>query len=383
MISSEKTGVWSLEDVYLKANEAYWTYESDNDPGQMYVFGRGLSGTMGINTDQSRSSPTQIPGTSWQDINLGLQHSLGLKSDNTLWSWGYNGQGTLGLNDRANRSSPIQLPGTEWSSFGITSYTTLATKTDGTLWAWGDGAYGCTGINDVADISSPTQIPGTKWSKVVGGLDHVFALQNDGTAWSWGYNSYGELGINDTANRSSPYQIPGTQWTNIGGGYRTAMGLKSDNTLWSWGRNGVGGQGVNDRTNRSSPIQIGGAQWSSMADMYSYTYANFAFKSDGTMWGWGDGSYGTLGLNQQGAAGYRSSPTQIPGTEWKTAAGGYSTAVFTKTDGTAFVTGGTNGYGEMDLNEATIRRSSPTQIPGTQWDKAYANYANGGLRRKV
>jgi alpha-tubulin suppressor-like RCC1 family protein len=32
-----------------------------------------------------------------------------LKTDGTLWGWGYNGRGDLGLGDIANRSSPVQV----------------------------------------------------------------------------------------------------------------------------------------------------------------------------------------------------------------------------------------------------------------------------------
>ena len=49
MISSEKTGVWGLEDVYLKANESYWTYsgESGESPGELYAWGYNAYGSLG------------------------------------------------------------------------------------------------------------------------------------------------------------------------------------------------------------------------------------------------------------------------------------------------------------------------------------------------
>ena len=37
------------------------------------------------------------------------------RTDGTLWSWGYNGiMDHLGQNDRTNRSSPVQIPDTTW-----------------------------------------------------------------------------------------------------------------------------------------------------------------------------------------------------------------------------------------------------------------------------
>ena len=57
-----------------------------------------------------------------------------------MWEWGYNRDGGLGLNaagDNANRSSPTQIPGTTWSSVSLGNKKSAAIKTDGTLWVWG------------------------------------------------------------------------------------------------------------------------------------------------------------------------------------------------------------------------------------------------------
>ena len=55
-----------------------------------------------------------------------------------LWVWGYNNVGQLGLLDIVHRSSPVQVGAlTNWKSVaGGTNYS-AAIKTDGTLWTWG------------------------------------------------------------------------------------------------------------------------------------------------------------------------------------------------------------------------------------------------------
>ena len=133
-----------------------------------------------------------------------------------MYATGYGGQGGLGQNDEANRSSPAQIPGTTWKSVGSTEQTTIASKTDGTLWVWGMNEYGELGQNQAAAqrgaISSPTQIPGTTWNTVsTPGLKNgIFVSKTDGTAWAWGRNYQGALGVNDTTDRSSPTQIVAT-----------------------------------------------------------------------------------------------------------------------------------------------------------------------------
>ena len=88
---------------------------------KLYTWGYGGSGGLGTNQGGApvqRSSPVQVPGTTWSNIS-GLDGSnfLAIKTDNTLWSWGENGSGQLGQNDRANRSSPVQIPG-DWAMSG-------------------------------------------------------------------------------------------------------------------------------------------------------------------------------------------------------------------------------------------------------------------------
>ena len=129
-----------------------------------------------------------------------------------------------------------------------------------------------------------------------------------------GSNSNGELAQNNLTRRSSPVQVPGT-WADISAG-RAVLGTKTDGTLWTWGENVNGCLGLNqpDTTKYSSPVQIPGA-WSTnvkaiQAGFYNASAA--AIKADGTLWSWGYGTFGILGLNQ-GVSTKISSPTQIAG----------------------------------------------------------------------
>ena len=105
-----------------------------------------------------------------------------VKTDGTLWMWGQN-NGGLGVNDRAPRSSPVQVPGTTWKNVNTTSYFGSALKTDGTLWSWGYNHSGQLGQNIssapgvVNQTSSPTQIPGTNWERLYQGVGSMSALK--------------------------------------------------------------------------------------------------------------------------------------------------------------------------------------------------------------
>ena len=246
--------------------------------GTLWMWGYNANGGLGQNNRTSYSSPMQIPGTTWSTGDdthkatvIGDYAGAAIKTDGTLWVWGYNGYGALGLNQahEASISSPVQVPGTTWATVHSKWYgVAMATKTDGTLWAWGfNSSYGGLGLNDRTHRSSPTQIPGTTWERVeVMSTHSSIAQRTDGTVWTWGLNQYGQLGHNNLTNYSSPVQLTGTTWRTFTGSRFAMAATKDDGTLWAWGNNWYGSPGTNNTLphQKSSPVQVGAAtNWSS------------------------------------------------------------------------------------------------------------------------
>ena len=360
-----------------------------------FVWGNNENGELGINVahDSHRSSPVQLPGSLWNVTkNRGDSDNVPLqvKSDGTMWAWGSNSYGLLGQNQSTptKYSSPVQIPGTNWAVCSGSTSAAIATKTDGTLWTWGRNNYGTLGHNNAVQYSSPVQIPGTSWPTTKGLLIcssiTAFAIKTDGTLWGWGRNGeYGSLGVSDKTDRSSPVQIPGTTWSQVDMASSAVQAIKTDGTMWGWGYGSDGQLGLNQSgpsKNFSSPKQIPGTTWA-VVDC-GYNGSTMATKTDGTLWGWGNNTFGELGFNTADIK--NSSPTQIPGTTWSTdinkmSCGTWNSAHI-KTDGTLWVMGH-NGYGNLGQNNTT-QYSSPVQIPGT-WDGinglagwAYIGYKN-------
>ena len=118
------------------------------------------------------SSPVQIPGTTWDTVFAGYRFTGALKTDGTLWTWGYNDSGMLGQGNTTEYSSPVQVPGTTWNTLSFHSSAGFATKTDNTLWSWGSNPSGILGQNNTTTVNSPVQVPGT-WKKAGQGKSQV------------------------------------------------------------------------------------------------------------------------------------------------------------------------------------------------------------------
>ena len=297
--------------------------------GTLWVCGYNTTGQLGDNTRVHKSSPIQTVagGTNWKQVSSGgAGNTAAIKTDGTLWLWGYDGYGVLGDNSTANKSSPIQTVagGTNWKvvALGSGGQTAAAIKTDGTLWLWGRGDMGQLGDNTVVNKSSPVQTVagGTDWSQVSLGQSSSAAIKTDGTLWTWGYNVYGQLGDNTVVRRSSPVQTVagGTNWKQVAAGFNHIAAIKTDGTLWVCGYNNRGQLGINSIVNKSSPVQTvcGGTNWSQVSAGRDHTAA---IKTDGTLWLWGRGIDGQLGDN---TVVNRSSPIQTVagGTNWKVVA---------------------------------------------------------------
>ena len=356
---------------------------------ELWSWGYSHVGQVGVNNKTYYSSPIQIPGTTWNgsatigDVSGGATNGA-IKTDGTLWVWGYNGNGRLAQNNESpGYSSPIQIPGTTWASYAGGYGSSLATKTDGTLWVWGDTIAGGAGQNNQGvEYSSPVQIPGTTWSTAKGSIhggNSNFAIKTDGTLWTWGQNEHGSLGQNtrgpSAANGvSSPTQVPGTTWSKIVGTRYQTLALKTNGTLWTWGKNNKGQMGVNDTIQRSSPTQVPGTTWSAVGLYYE---GSIALKTDGTLWTWGDNEYGALAQNDRTE---KSSPVQVPGTTWSKIASGYRNCFAVKTDGTLWSWGyNQGGSGQLGLNNRTTI-SSPAQIgSGTDWSDIASSGGTGAV----
>ncbi|WP_300564981.1 T9SS type A sorting domain-containing protein [Flavobacterium sp.] len=333
--------------------------------GTLWAWGRNVEGQLGTGNTTNQSLPIQVgTATNWRFVNAGFDTSFAIKTDGTLWAWGFNEFARIGDGTETNRLSPIQI-GTDnrWVSVDSRNHT-VAIKTDGTLWTWGFNSTGQKGDGTQSNtvyMTTPVQVgTDTNWQTACARSDGTLAIKTDGTLWSWGHNSNGQLGLGHYGTRLVPNQVgTDTDWQKIAAGGWHSLAIKTNGTLWAWGKKDMGqvGDGTTALTGgQTSPLQIGTAtDWNAISASRSHS---IAIKTGGTLWSWGENTNGQLGDGTNVA---RTSPVQVGNTtNWLTPSTKGYTSFALKNDGNLSACG-LNTSGQ--LGDGTIvNKNTPTAI---------------------
>ena len=378
-VTAEAVGPYpALQDTTLFTVEHYRWMRVDtlynhtlaiNSRGELYAWGDNGNGQLGIGkTTDTELSPQRVGSDSdWEAIRAGEDHSLALKSDGTLYSWGKNDRGQLGIGSTGSQTTPRQVGNAgDWKAIAAGGNHSLALKSDGTLYAWGANHSGQLGngenganFNDKSkDKTAPIQIGTDRdWQTIIAGRFYSLALKTDNTLNAWGYNLRGQLGLGDTASRNEPTKVgSGTDWKAVSGATWSTHAIKTDdNTLYAWGHNARGQLGLGDTTSRNRPTPIS-AGWKAVAVGRSHS---LGIKDDDTLYTWGYNVVGQLGL---GDAVNRNRPAKVGSdTDWKAVDGGRVSSFALKSNGTLYAMGRSVVLGIG--TDTPPRRRTPTLVP--------------------
>lgn len=194
-------------------------------------------------------------------ISAGYYDSFGVKADNSLWGWGYDGSNANNYTD----PTLTQTVSMARAQLG------LGTTND------------MVKMNGQYVVVSPAQSGTAKtWLDVAGGLYRGFGIQSDGSLWTWGYDgtpvstdlgssdnvcsryhyeqrgalglgaqmcqvitriytniTTGQIYTNSVMNglaTNLPTQVGSdTSWRQVAAGNDFGLGLQADGSIWSWG----------------------------------------------------------------------------------------------------------------------------------------------------
>jgi alpha-tubulin suppressor-like RCC1 family protein len=338
--------------------------------GTLWSWGENRYGQLGRDTTiTAQHTPAQV-GTEddWVAVSAGEYHNLAIKSDGTLWAWGRNGDGQLGLGGTIQENAPVQVGSdSDWVAVSAGGYHTLAMKADGTLWGWGRNDSGQLGLGYTNPLHSPVphpvQVQGdNSWVAVTAGERHTVAIKADGTLWAWGANDNGQLGLGHVFPRPYPEQVGSdADWRSVTARTNHSLAIKADGTLWAWGRNGDGQLGLGDTSLRIVPVKVDNHNgWAAVSTGARHT---LAVRHDGTLWAWGDNGIGQLGLD---GTSRQILPAQVgDDADWAAVSAGAYHTLAIKHNATLWAWGWNSG-GQLGVGD-TARHSGTMQVLGEDW----------------
>ena len=226
-------------------------------------------------------------------------------SSGTLWTWGADTSGQL-CNQTTEGVGPVAqvsgVTGAEEVTGGAAHMEFLLS--DGVVEGCGNNALGQLGTGNFANSDIPVAVKGlTDVQQINAGSDYNLALDGNGNVWAWGNNSFGQLGNGNTVNSDVPLKVslPGPAVQVYAGGSKPgngqSMALLENGTVWAWGNDSWGQLGNDEtETDSTSPVQVQNLGTDIVA-VATGGAASYALDGSGDVYAWGQDEFGQLGDN--------------------------------------------------------------------------------------
>ena len=316
---------------------------------------------------------TVLPPKYWIAVSSRNDHTCAIADDRTLWCWGDGRHGALGIGDTDSRTTPHQVgDDTDWDLVSVGHSNTCGIRTNGSLWCWGLGEFGSHGLGDTQGRDVPHQVGDQQWTTISTGHYFACGIRDDGSLWCWGVNNAGQLGLGNTQTHWSPHQVGDHQdWISISVGTIHACAIRDDSSLWCWGGGTNGELGLGDATSRTDPGLVGGSSDFDWVDVSAGDRFTCGIRDDGSLWCWGRGMYGKLGL---GDVDQRNTPHQVgQDLNWSTVSAGRFHACALQDDSSLWCWGRGNA-GRLGLGDS-LDRSIPHPVGNdNHWASLSARY---------
>lgn len=321
--------------------------------GRGYCWGRGDLDQLGLSADSLCSPdlrPINVPCTlapkrfaatvSLQSVSAGAGTACGIGVDNHIYCWGRDDLGQLGDGSRGTavvdkvvratvgneRFKAVsvggrptvptfsQLYGEPGKVAEVGSAHACAISLADRIFCWGSDSSGQLG--DARTINSSTPIPldelyqNVSWSRVSAGGFHTCAITVAGDAYCWGLNNAGQLGtgVNNGLSQVPVLVSGGLRFREISAGTLHTCGVAVDGSVYCWGDGDNGKLGLGASADVLVPTQVPGL--SSIVAISSGDAHTCAINSSGSAFCWGTNAWGQLG---NGSASGTSTPTVVVG----------------------------------------------------------------------
>jgi alpha-tubulin suppressor-like RCC1 family protein len=252
----------------------------------------------------------------------------------------------------------------------------MALLTNGTVMVWGSRT-GETVVHEPVTESGLSEV-----TAIAGGSNFDLALLASGKVKAWGQNEDGQLGTGNTETSVAPAEVSGlTGVVAIAAGGYHSLALKSDGTVWAWGDGARGQLGNGASLNSDVPVEVQVTAKANLSEIVAIAAGGYgidgeehslALTSGGTVYAWGDNTYGQLGDGKPASKKRAIALTGL-GTVTAISAGGHHSMALLSSG--KVLTWGWNGRDELGngVPGTTLEQSNtPVEVSGLSEVKAIA-----------
>ncbi|XP_015575281.1 ultraviolet-B receptor UVR8 [Ricinus communis] len=191
----------------------------DSSGNQVYGFGSGKRGQLGISKDKIKSISLPLVTCGFEDIKINSiitngDHSAALSVDGHLYTWGRGFPGTSDVFTPRHLVSSLQFikVALGWNH-------ALALTVESEVFILGGDRHGALGdlekISPAKHLTDPTHaifdrvsiLDGMKVVDIAAGSEHSALLTVDGTIKTWGWGEHGQLGLGSTKDQTNPQSV--------------------------------------------------------------------------------------------------------------------------------------------------------------------------------
>lgn len=273
--------------------------------GALKCWGADRNYNIGLSVSTNYTTPQLIhTGEVFSQVIVNDARTCALNSLNVLKCSGQRQIGIMGdgLNSQLHSFSAISSLDTYSSLSQTGQFMSAGLKSDGSLWLWGFGRSGSDYLGDGSsqDLAlTPVQVlisTGSTFTKISKGSKHTCAIRSDQKLYCWGLNTFGSVGDNTTTTRFLPVAVDSaSNYTQISAGNSFTCGILSTGVLKCWGYNANNSVGDNTTTQRNAPVVVdSGTSYKALAQASNYTMCGITTADVLKCWGYNN--YGQVGV---------------------------------------------------------------------------------------